>query len=381
MAATGERPAAEVVIVGGGLAGALLALALAERQLPVRLIDPATPPFTPATALTYGGVPWWAGPDGPLDRLMATAPSCWQALQRRHGALGWHPCRLRLHWPASEAGSEAVVAARQAVERLARRHLPPEAIEQGPRELRLAYARLDPPTLARALPAACERAGIRCDRRRVVDLQPEPSGGWRLRLDQGSLTAATLVLAAGAGCRALWPALPARLRHSWAGVLLVEDPADRRALVGEAADVWMPLLGARQPLEARAAALTSEACIVDPGLAPWGEGLLLGQTTLVRPTAALGEPPDPAPLEARLRAALLPLLPALDSVRARFLQTPVSFVPAGAPLVGPVAGAAGLWVCAGFGGPFALVPPLAEEMAAAIAGDGAALARLPGAAS
>lgn len=380
MAVCDQPPAGEVVVVGGGLAGALLALALVERNLPVRLIDPSPPPFMPATALTYGGVPWWAGPDGPLDRLMATAPACWRRLERRHGSLGWQPCRLRLHWPVHDATSAAVVAARQAVERLARRHLPPEDIEPGIGELWLAYARLDPVTLAKALPAACERAGVRRDRRRVVELQPF-SGGWRLHLDGGTITAPTLVLAAGAGSRALWPALPERLRHSWAGVLLVEDPGDRRALVGSAADVWMPLLGGRQSLEARAATLTAEAWIVDPGLAPWGDGLLLGQTSLVRPAPALGPPPDPAPLEARLRTALQPLLPALAAVQARFLQTPVSFVSTGAPLVGPVAEAPGLWVCAGFGGPFALVPPLVDGLAAAIAGDAAVLASLPGAAA
>ena len=377
-------------MIGGGLAGSLVALALAERGARVQLIDAAT---ASASSLSYGGVPWWAGPAGPMQELMATAPACWQRLEARHGQLGWQRCGLRLHWSAAAAARGETAPALAAMEDWARRQLGEGGIErilaptagQGDRDLagvlRLAYGRVDAPALAKALPLALERAGVVLRRCRVAGLSPAGSG-WSVVLERELLRADQVVLAAGVGCRRLWSALPKRLRVSWAGLLVVEDPADRRTLLdgsqllGDGADIVMPLLGRRQGLEEHAAGLTAEQWVVDPGFAPRGAGLLLGQTTLVRPGLKAGPPPDPRPLEGALRQALRPLLPALAQVLARFRQTPVSFSCSGRPLVGPVDGAARLWVCAGLAGPFALVPPLAMLLAAAIGGDKDALGRL-----
>jgi glycine/D-amino acid oxidase-like deaminating enzyme len=142
----------------------------------------------------------------------------------------------------------------------------------------------------------------------------------------------------------------------------------------------MPLLGQRQGLEARSAQLAAPELIVDVGWAPSGSGWLLGQTSLVRADPGQGPPPDPHHTEACLRQALAGLLPQLAELPGRFVQVPVSFTHPGLPLVGAVPGAPGLWVFAGFGGPFALVPALVPLLAAAIAGDPAALVALPGAA-
>jgi glycine/D-amino acid oxidase-like deaminating enzyme len=192
-----------------------------------------------------------------------------------------------------------------------------------------------------------------------------------------TLWARQVVLAAGAGCRSLWPSLPQRLRFSWAGALLV----DRLPLALPSGDaIVMPLLGLRQGLEDRYAQLQAPELIVDVGWAPSGTGWLLGQSSLVGPGLDLGPPPDPRHTELCLRQAFAGLLPALAELPGRFVQVPVSFTNPGLPLVGAVAGAPGLWVFAGFGGPFALVPALAPLLAAAIAGDPAALATLPGAA-
>ncbi len=394
----------EVGVIGAGLAGGLTALALAERGAQVVLLDPALgeePAAPPATATlhTYGGVPWWAGPPGSFGALMATAPACWRRLEERHGPLGWQPCSLRLYWQRQQDAGAVEGAVGAVAAQVARQQENP-AIQRLPGMLRLDYARVDPTRLEWGLPRALQAAGVELRGRSAASLRPAGSG-WRVELAPGEpgsglpaeiLEADQVVLAAGAGCRALWPALPDRLRHSWAGLFAVDDPAARAALLessaeglcggvlGDGHDIVMPLLGRRRELESRGADLQREEVIVDAGLAPWGEGLLLGQTTLVRPGVALGTPPDPAPLEALLREALRDLLPALDAVPARFLQTPVTFVASGHPLFGAVPGAPGLWVCAGLGAPFALLPPLAPLLAAAIGGDADASGRLPGAA-
>jgi glycine/D-amino acid oxidase-like deaminating enzyme len=387
-----------VVVIGAGLAGGLLALELADLGLPVTVVDGAGPGATP---LSYGGIPWWAGPPGQLDSWMAAAPSHWRRLEARHGPLGLSSCALVLHWPAAAdaAARQRQQGVLQQVEGLARRHLGADQLQHGPPlvgaagpaaaaasgaggTLRLSYARVDPGLLAAALPGALRAAGVRLLRQQVAAIEPTRSG-WHLRLAAGTggggdtLPFRQVVLAAGAGCRALWPLLPQRLRVSWAGALLV----DRLPLALPFGDaIVMPLLGQRQGLEARSAQLAAPELIVDVGWAPSGSGWLLGQTSLVRADPGQGPPPDPHHTEACLRQALAGLLPQLAELPGRFVQVPVSFTHPGLPLVGAVPGAPGLWVFAGFGGPFALVPALVPLLAAAIAGDPAALVALPGAA-
>jgi glycine/D-amino acid oxidase-like deaminating enzyme len=386
---------ADVLVIGAGLSGSLLALALAERGAAVELLDPGQ--GCSATGLSYGGVPWWAGAPGPIDQLMASAPAAWRHLEQRHGPLGWSPCSLRLHWSEAEADADAETAAAVAagevafghsvleqtlawVEALARRHLGADQVERleaspGPgrrRVLRLDYGRIDCRQLSLALPQALERAGVR---RRWGRCPP---------LQAGALPARQVVLAAGAGCRALWPALPDRLRVSWAGVLLLEDGSLSRELLNTSAltqpnDILMPLFAQRQGLEQRADQIERPEWVVDAGLAPWGEGLLLGQTSLIRPGTACGASPQAAALELELRQALKRIDPRLGQVPASFQQVPVSFSSSGTPLAGRVAGAPGLWLFAGLSSPFALAPGLAVLLAEALSGEPGALERLPGA--
>ncbi|MGB5239117.1 MAG: FAD-binding oxidoreductase, partial [Prochlorococcaceae cyanobacterium] len=377
------------LVIGAGLAGSLVALALAERGAAVELVDPDH--GCSATGLSYGGVPWWAGAPGPLDALMATAPAVWRQLEQRHGPLGWSPCSLRLHWSEAEVAAEAAVdeasrGSRQldrilaGVKALASRHLGADQVELldpssasgGRRVLRLGYGRIDSRQLSLALPKALERAGVRWRRGRCRPLRA------------GALPARQVVLAAGAGCRALWPALPDRLRVSWAGVLRLDDGSLSRELLNTSAltqpnDILMPLFAQRQGLEQRADQMERPEWVVDPGLAPWGEGLLLGQTSLIRPGTVCGASPQAAALELELRQALGRIDPRLGQVPASFHQVPVSFSSSGSPLAGPVAGAAGLWLFAGLSSPFALAPGLAGLLAEALSGERGALERLPGA--
>ncbi|MCP9901056.1 FAD-binding oxidoreductase [Cyanobium sp. Cruz CV13-4-11] len=348
-----------LTIVGSGLAGSLLALELVERGLAVTLIDAEE---ATATAFSYGGVAWWAGAPGPLGPLLRQAPARWRRLQERHGPLGWRRCGLRLHgggWGSSQ--------------------------------LRPPFAQVDTAVLMAALPRVLAAAGVERRRGRVM-APPQPvAAGWQLELESGDpLLAEQVVLAAGAGCRFLAPALPVRLRASWAGVLA--QPI-RAPLSTASASPWLrhaarrrivqPRHWQRPALEAAAPGLEEERWIVDAGFAPWGEGLLLGQISLVRPGLDSGEPPPAAAMEEHLRQGLTGLDPLLAALPGPFRQVPVAFCSNGLPLAGPLPGAAGLWVFSGFGGAFAQVPVLAPVLADVIAGvaDPGGLARfgvLPG---
>ena len=317
----------DVAVIGGGLAGGLVALALAERGLSVVLVSAASLglPNTlgPATSWSYAGV---LGPD-----LQA-----WGELHERHGDLGLRRRRLHRHGQV--------------------------------------FGQVDLIRFCQALPLALDRLGVRQLQAQVAQPPRRLDGLWALEL-QGqadgppSLQVGQVVLAAGAGCRALWPGLSQSLRSSWAGILHLEawpDPKRypsrwlRRARGG---GVVLPQAMARPSLEQRAGALVQEEWVVDPGLACLGEGLLVGQISLVRPGLELGDPPDQAVMESRLRQALGHFDPVLAELPARYRQVPVSFCLDGKALAGPVAGAPGLWALAGFRGAFGEVPRAVQALA------------------
>jgi glycine/D-amino acid oxidase-like deaminating enzyme len=216
--------------------------------------------------------------------------------------------------------------------------------------------------LAARLPQVLAAAGVACQPAWVERLESQPAAGWELWLSNGtSLQAAQVVLAAGAHCRQLWPALPQGLRSSWAAVLELE--AYPALLAGPAA--WLPAAFDRVALERRAAGLQRPEWLVDAGLVPWGKGALLGQHTLVRPGLELGTPPPPGEVEEQLRQGLaaqpwgVPLAPLPGPLR----QAAVAFCSTGVPLVGPVPGSPGLWVFTGFSAGFSQVPVLAPLLA------------------
>jgi glycine/D-amino acid oxidase-like deaminating enzyme len=344
MAEPGRRH--QVAVVGAGLAGSLLALALARRGLSVALIAPATIPA--ATDWSYGGV-------------AAAAAADWLELEQRHGSLGWHNSGLVLH--GLPPPLQRLPPGLQARLALARR-----------------YGRVDTAQLRQALATVLAAADVqRLDYGVIKPPCPSSAGGWRLDLAGGpprpskAWSADQVVLAAGAGCRALWPALPERLRFSWAGAILV-DPASlqpglhHRGWLGQArrGRIVQPRHWRRLELEASAGALEHERWVVDAGLARQGEALMLGQISLVGPDLDPANPPDPTLMEARLRRGLAELDPRLAALAGTYRQVPVPFCLDGQPLAGPVDNAPGLWVFTGFSGSFSLVPQLAAVLAAQI---------------
>jgi glycine/D-amino acid oxidase-like deaminating enzyme len=313
-------PAPGVLVIGGGLAGGLLALALREQGVPVTLLE-ASPAISgsagvqSATAISYGALPGWPLAPTPLARLAAGASRRWRRLQRQHGALGWRPRRLRLHGGVAGLGA---------------------ASAWWP----LPFAQVDSSVLAARLPRVLAAAGVACQPAWVERLESQPAAGWELRLSDGtSLQAAQVVLAAGAHCRQLWPALPQALRSNWAAVLELE--AYPALLAGPAA--WLPAAFDRVALERRAAGLQRPEWLVDAGLVSWGKGALLGQGLAAQPWGV-----PLAPLPGRLR------------------QAAVAFSSTGVPLVGPVPGSRGLWVFTGFSAGFSQVPVLAPLLAQAL---------------
>jgi glycine/D-amino acid oxidase-like deaminating enzyme len=68
-------------------------------------------------------------------------------------------------------------------------------------------------------------------------------------------------------------------------------------------------------------------------------------------------------MEERLRDGLRLLDPQLAALPAPYKQVPVSFCIDDQPMVGPVEGAPGLWIFAGFSAAFSHVPTQADRLA------------------
>jgi glycine/D-amino acid oxidase-like deaminating enzyme len=327
-----------ITVIGDGLAGTVLALSLARRGAAVRLIGGGG---HTATALSYGAVAW------------SPASWAWRWRERLHGPLGLHPSGLVFH--DVRPGLPCRLAALT-------------------RLIPIPLARMDIPTWMAARPPVLAAAGVHHLARRVNALKALPEGGWELALapdepGDSVLRAPTVVLAAGVGCRPLWPSLPSRFRHTWAGVLLVgpEAPPNRWLDQARRGRVVQPRHWQRPALESAAAVSSEPQWIVDAGMAPYGEGVVVGQISWLPGTGA--EPPDPQWMEARLREGLAQLDPPLASLPAPYRQVPVSFCTDGQPLVGPVEGAPGLWIFAGFSAAFSHVPFLANRLAARLLAD------------
>lgn len=382
-----------VIVIGGGLAGSLVALALARRGTRPHLVDAAGSEV--ATALSYGSLQGFA------------AARRWRALQRRHGDLGWRSSAVVLHRlenrdPTQADGGPTAAAAA------------PDEGRQGLQApllpVPLPFSRLDVVALSGALPAVLAAAGVVRLVARVETLTPLAAMGWRMALADGSsLQSERVVLAAGPGCRALWPALPERLQTSWAGVLRRDHRGGSSRWLEAVRRGWMVFpAGLRRPaLERSQDGSGQPRWCVDVGMAPWGEGMLAGQISWlpggsgqrqmahgpwrdhpgeatsdrVEWSAGTAGPPavdghldggsaggpDPAWMEQRLRRALARLDPALAELDGEYRQVPVSYCRDGVPLAGAVA--PGLWALAGCSNAFSHLPALAERLAVQVLTD------------
>lgn len=258
-----------ITVIGGGLAGSLLALELAALGRSVTLLDAGD--GDTATALSYGLIRPGAG-------------SFWRSLRRRHGIDG-----LQRRW-----------------------------LQFGPRGWPVPALQMDPVRFAGSIREVLQQMGVE---RRTQRL--EGSAALAPLLAEGPV-----VLACGSGCRALAPALSDRLRVSWAGILEL-PPVAMPPPQGLAR---LPTQFERLALERRSPQLDQEAWIVDAGLVPCGDRVLAGQITLVRPGLAAGTAPDPAVMERRLRDGLARRWPSLAGLPGRYRQAPVSFCSDGVPL-------------------------------------------------
>jgi glycine/D-amino acid oxidase-like deaminating enzyme len=357
--------AGRFLLLGAGLVGGLLAIALAEQGAEVVLSGAG--PSSSATAISYGGVPWWAGAKTELGLLQKQAPEQWQRLEQRYGDLGLHKAELLLHWQAAlgeTALQKALALIPQGLNRLSGAELQEyEPLLAGAAlggGVVLPYLRLDPLKLLRGLESCYGQLGIK----RRGSLFGEP-------LVEAIAGADHTVVCAGAQTAELLGHMnvpvPALLQLSWAGALQLPG----HALKGQR--VVLPLQRRRTDLE-QSELQAKPTALLDAGLAPapGGQGLLVGQTSWFEC------PINAAPTENQDRRALaaafdllLPSITEAEQSNSQWLQRPVSYSRDGLPLLGSLKAGVlqqekPLSVCAGFSVAFALVPALMPFFAQAL---------------
>jgi glycine/D-amino acid oxidase-like deaminating enzyme len=107
--------------------------------------------------------------------------------------------------------------------------------------------------------------------------------------------------------------------------------------------------------------------IIDGGAIRFQDGhLCLGQIS--RTLTAVEAPVDAAASEQQMRTTLAKILPALRDLPGQWHRCLVSFSRDALPLVGPLPGVTGVQLMAGFNGPFAYLPPIAQRFAQAAVG-------------
>jgi glycine/D-amino acid oxidase-like deaminating enzyme len=322
----------DLLVVGGGIVGAAIALHAALRGMAVRVLDrgepgggstvrsvglvdvlaPCPPPYLRARREAVAETAAWLERDGRAARVGWAVPGS------LHPGLGpeavavltaggvraewWDPERLAAEEPALRLGSGAV-------------HLPDDAC-------------LDPSAYLALVRAEARRAGVHWEEAEADRLRPG-GGGWTV----GPRTARRVVVAAGVWSCRLLPGLPvAPVR----GTVLETDP--------------LPPLLRRYTPELRQLA----------------DGRVWVGGSYER--AGWSLQPDPR-VVARLRTRAGQLLPALADAGLRRVWTGLRPMPAdGLPLAGNWPGAEGLYVCVTHSG-VTMALWLGRRMAALVAGE------------
>ncbi|NJN01395.1 MAG: FAD-binding oxidoreductase [Leptolyngbyaceae cyanobacterium SL_1_1] len=364
------------IVVGNGLAGAALSYELARQGAAVLLIDRALDPPS-ATRFSYGGIPYWSGTTALTQQLCREGIERYrQFSQELEADTQFRELDLILTVEPG-ADPEAIAQQYQKFEIVPQLISPAEAHQLEPQldpdaiagALSVRHGHVEPMALVAAYNQAFHRSGGDRFIAEVTGLVRIGDRVTGVTTPQQAYAAANVVVAAGGLSRQLLQKSGIVVPIYFTQAELIETPAvdfKLRSLV-------MPANLRRFELERLASQPDTEALWQEPGhqiaaaiLDAGVVQLLDGRLRIGQISRLLTSPQPPvysASSEASIRAATALLLPALAAVPGRWHQCLVSFSRDGVPLAGPVPGIKGLLVFAGFGGPFAILPPTATRFA------------------
>ncbi|MEM9904062.1 MAG: FAD-binding oxidoreductase, partial [Cyanobacteria bacterium P01_D01_bin.44] len=357
------------IVVGNGLAGAVLSYELARQGHSVLLIDAASPDS--GTRYSYGGIAYWSG----TDEISKTL--CQEGIERHRtlaDELGGDTEFRELDLLLTILKGEDVDALAQQYQHYA---IPPqlisvqEACELEPQldqdaiagALRVPHGHVHPIKTVEAFNQAFRRLGGQHLIATVTGLVCVGNRVTGVTTAEQAYAAGQVAIAAGAYSQSLLKATGIQVPLYYTHAEIIETPPVELAL----RTLIMPANAKRFAMEDDVSQpeklplwQTSQQMagpILDAGVIQFLDGTLrIGQLSQVH--TDLAPVSNPAVGETQIREAISTPLPALKTVPGQWRHCLVTFSRDGLPLLGPLSDLEDIYLFSGFTSPFAMLMPI-----------------------
>lgn len=361
------------IVVGNGLAGAVLSYELACRDLKVLLLDDGS--ASSATRCSYGGIAYWAAQDAMTKILYREGIERHRQLEAElDSPTEFRELDLLLTFPPGVEGEQLlstyseVAIAPTLIDAATAQELEPQLSQTAVGgALTVKHGHVSPHKIVAAFNQAFRRRGgqhIIASVRGLVRIGNRVTG---VLTPNQAYTAGSVAVCVGAYSRQLLKqarlSVPCLYSHA---ELVKLEPMDThlRAMI-------MPALADRFGAEATAGDPDCRPLwqqpqgeivppVLDAGAIQFLDGTTyIGQISRFR--AELEAAVDPDQSEAEIRQGIVSQLPCLADRPGQWFHTLVAFTSDGLPLVGPLPEVTGLHLFSGFSSPFAMVMPVARR--------------------
>ncbi|MEO1400099.1 MAG: FAD-binding oxidoreductase [Cyanobacteria bacterium J06635_1] len=360
------------IVVGNGLAGAVLSYELARQGHSVLLIDEASPDS--GTRYSYGGIAYWSGTDE-ISKIL-----CQEGIER-HRTLA---DELDGDTEFRELDLLLTLLKDDDVEAVAQQYhhyaIPPqlisaqEACTLEPQldrgeiagALRVPHGHVNPIKTVEAFNQAFRRLGGQHLIAPVTGLVRVGNQVTGVTTPEQAYAAGQVAIAAGAYSHQLLGAIGIQVPLYYTHAEIIETPPINLSLRA----MIMPANAGRFAMEDEVSQPEKSPLwqtpqqiaepILDTGMIQFLDGSLrIGQLSQAHSDFAPAS--NPALSEARLRAAIATQLPALKTVPGQWRHCLVTFSRDSLPLLGPPAHLEGIHLFSGFTSPFAMLMPIAQR--------------------
>lgn len=364
------------IVIGNGLAGAVLSYELARQGMSVLLVDDGNPDN--ATRCSYGGIAYWSGTDAITKELCQAGIERHRQLSEELGSdTEFRELDLLLTFAPDVDGTELVdnyqrfAIAPQLISAQDACELEPQLkLDAVGGAFTVRHGHVNPVATLDAFNQAFRRLGGQQMIAPVTGLVRVRDRVTGIMTATQAYAASNVIVAAGGHSRQLLSktqlSVPLYYTHAEI-VALPHVKASIRSLI-------MPAAADRFAAEEKASDPETDGLwdepareivppILDAGVVQFLDGkTYIGQVSRFR-TDLGTETIDAAQSEIRMRQAITAQLPCLADIPDQWRHSLVTFSRDGLPLLGPLPDVEGLHLFSGFTSPFAMLFPIAERFA------------------
>ncbi|MGD1953323.1 MAG: NAD(P)/FAD-dependent oxidoreductase [Leptolyngbyaceae cyanobacterium] len=369
------------IVIGNGLAGAVLSYELAKLGLSVMLIDDGNPDS--ATRCSYGGIAYWSGTDSITQELFQAGIERHTQLSDELGAATeFRELDLLLTFAPDVDGANLVdqygqfAIAPQLISAKEAQKLEPQLnLESLGGAFTVKHGHVNPIKTLEAFNQAFRQLGGQQQIAAVTGLVRVKDRVTGITTPTQAYAAGNVAVAAGGYSRKLLKKsnLQVPVYHTHAEIVAlphVDQPL--RTLI-------MPAVASRFDAEAAASDPDTEKLwdqpnhVISPPILDVGVIQFLDQSTYIGQISRFRTDLDPdsidaAKSEARMRAGITAQLPCLSDAPGQWRHCLVTFSRDSLPLVGPLPNVDGVHIFSGFTSPFAMLLPIAQRFASWVSG-------------